>query len=218
MARNDVISHTEIATRHGMIQRGINYGKGKKQSVILMSGRKDAPYVDKEIDGQIVYEGEDVFGSKDKKGIDQELTKGNKDLYEAVNDYLQGKRGAEPVQVYEKISSGKWIDRGLFKLIGIRKVFDGKRYVFRYLLSAGDEKTEIVEKNKEVASRHIPSDVQIEVWNRDKGKCVSCGSIEKLHFDHIIPFSKGGANNVENIQILCASCNLKKHDKLGWEK
>jgi hypothetical protein len=218
MVRDDIISHTEIARRHGMIQRGINYGKGRKQSVILMSGRKDAPYVDKEIGGQIVYEGEDVYGASDKKGIDQELTKGNKDLYQATIEYLEGKRGAEPIQVYEKISSGKWIDRGIFKLVGIRKVFDNKRYVFRFILSAGAEKAETLEKKEDLPSRHISSEVQLAVWKRDNGKCVSCGSEEKLHFDHIIPFSKGGSNAVENIQILCAQCNLKKHDKIGGEK
>lgn len=52
------------------------------------------------------------------------------------------------------------------------------------------------------------------VWVRDDGKCVECGSREDLEFDHIIPFSKGGANTVDNIQILCKKCNLKKSDKI----
>lgn len=218
MAKDDVISFYDIINKHRMMQRGINYGKGKKQTVILMSGRKNAPYVDKEVDGQIVYEGEDVYGAKDKKGIDQELSKGNKCLYDAVKDYLEGERGAEPVQVYEKLGKGRWIDRGLFKLIGARKVHDGKRYVYRFLLSAGEEEIEIVEKKEKFRSRRISSDVQIAVWKRDKEKCVSCGSTENLHFDHIIPFSKNGSNDIENIQILCAKCNLKKSNKIGGEE
>ena len=61
----------------------------------------------------------------------------------------------------------------------------------------------------------IPSDVKLEVWKRDKGQCVLCGSKENLHFDHIIPFSKGGSSlTAKNIQILCAKCNLSKHDKI----
>jgi ribosomal protein S25 len=61
----------------------------------------------------------------------------------------------------------------------------------------------------------ITQDVMDKVWNRDGGKCVICGSQEKLEFDHIIPFSKGGANTYRNIQLLCESCNRKKSDKIG---
>ena len=45
--------------------------------------------------------------------------------------------------------------------------------------------------------------------------CVECGSEDNLHFDHIIPFSKGGSSLVaENIQILCARHNLEKRDTI----
>ena len=48
-------------------------------------------------------------------------------------------------------------------------------------------------------------------------KCELCGkqilSIGECHFDHIIPYAKGGASTLENCQILCAECNLKKSDK-----
>lgn len=53
------------------------------------------------------------------------------------------------------------------------------------------------------------------VWRRDQGKCVSCGSQEKLEFDRIIPFSKGGSNTYRNVQLLCESCNRLKSNKIG---
>lgn len=38
-------------------------------------------------------------------------------------------------------------------------------------------------------------------------------SIGECHFDHIVPYAKGGASVLENCQILCVECNLKKSDK-----
>jgi hypothetical protein len=61
----------------------------------------------------------------------------------------------------------------------------------------------------------IPDSVKSFVWNRDGGKCVKCGSKEKLEFDHIIPFSKGGSNTARNLQLLCEECNRKKGNKIG---
>jgi hypothetical protein len=61
----------------------------------------------------------------------------------------------------------------------------------------------------------IPKDVQILVWNRDKGRCVECGSQGNLEFDHIIPISKGGSNTARNIQLLCERCNRTKSNKIG---
>lgn len=77
------------------------------------------------------------------------------------------------------------------------------------------DKLQVIEEESENSgSRYIPSHVRKKVWKRDNGRCVECNSTNKLHFDHIVPVAKGGANTVENIQILCASCNLKKGDKI----
>lgn len=60
----------------------------------------------------------------------------------------------------------------------------------------------------------IPRAVQREVWQRDGGRCVECSSKEKLCFDHIVPFSRGGSNSVRNLQLLCESCNLSKGNRI----
>lgn len=47
------------------------------------------------------------------------------------------------------------------------------------------------------------------------GCCLCCGEAEtKLTVDHVIPLTKGGGNNIENVQPLCGPCNSTKHDKV----
>jgi len=68
-----------------------------------------------------------------------------------------------------------------------------------------------------VSSRFIPLDIRQAVWERDQGRCVQCaawGPGADPQFDHVIPFSKGGANTFENLQILCRKCNLRKSDHI----
>jgi hypothetical protein len=52
--------------------------------------------------------------------------------------------------------------------------------------------------------------VRHEVWRRDQGRCVDCGSRERLEFDHIIPLSRGGSNTARNIELRCEVCNRRK--------
>ncbi|RLD73143.1 MAG: hypothetical protein DRJ10_18180 [Bacteroidetes bacterium] len=70
-------------------------------------------------------------------------------------------------------------------------------------------------KDFDNGNRHISQEVKDLVWNRDGGKCRECGSNINLEYDHIIPFSKGGANTYRNVQLLCQACNRKKSDKIG---
>lgn len=72
----------------------------------------------------------------------------------------------------------------------------------------------IIIKKQTESSRAIPGRVRREVWRRDEGKCVKCGSRERLELDHIIPFSKGGSNTARNIELLCEKCNREKRDNI----
>lgn len=67
--------------------------------------------------------------------------------------------------------------------------------------------------DKEKRSRHIPASVRVSVLHRDNYKCVFCGRSSrevKLEVDHKEPFSKGGGNNLNNLQTLCFDCNRGK--------
>jgi 5-methylcytosine-specific restriction endonuclease McrA len=52
-----------------------------------------------------------------------------------------------------------------------------------------------------------------QILERDRC-CQNCWIHEDLTFDHIIPISKGGKTEYDNMQILCRSCNSSKGNKL----
>jgi HNH endonuclease len=63
-------------------------------------------------------------------------------------------------------------------------------------------------------SRSIPQDVKIAVAVRDQGRCQHCGtSAGPMQYDHVIPYSVGGDNSVNNIQLLCRRCNAAKSNR-----
>ena len=49
-----------------------------------------------------------------------------------------------------------------------------------------------------------------EVLARDGNICRQCGSTQNLEVDHIIPLARGGSNELDNLQVLCRTCNRKK--------
>lgn len=219
LAENEIITWEEVVKRSkNGCQLGITPGRGTKATRILMSKRRGAPYVDSEVEnlGIVIYEGEDVGGDTSSKKKNQELTRGNKYLFDAAVGYMNGDRKSEPLQVFEKIATNAWADLGKYNLVGASKIHSDGRYVYRFIFSSGEEETELKEGTPR--DRRISTETKKLVYGRDNGRCVECSSETNLHFDHILPFSKGGGNHPENIQLLCASCNLKKKDKFGVPK
>lgn len=53
-----------------------------------------------------------------------------------------------------------------------------------------------------------------EVYKRDGGKCVYCGSTDLLCLDHLVPLSKGGDNEKDNLVIACKACNSGKGGRM----
>lgn len=130
---------------------------------------------------------------------------------------VRGEAPPELVKVYEKIRNGVWAFDGVFELRGAWQETGAKRSVFKFKLALLEEAPPIQATPEPDLphNRLIPTAVKLEVWKRDKGKCVLCGNRDNLHFDHIIPFSQGGSSLLaKNIQLLCAKHNLQKHDKI----
>jgi len=226
----DVISYLEMCTDEGVnLQRGMNFHLRGDVSVILMSLRPNAPYADRvEEDGHVlIYEGHDVSKTQDTpipKIVDQPMNNPGGTLtqnglfYKAAKEYSSTKKHPELVKVYEKLHAGIWVYNGIFKIIDAWQEKGGNHKVFKFKLELVEELQSSKQAKQQNLflehNRMIPPGVKLEVWKRDKGKCVKCGSPDNLHFDHIIPFSKGGSSLVvENIQILCARHNISKRDK-----
>ena len=55
---------------------------------------------------------------------------------------------------------------------------------------------------------------RFNVFLRDKFSCQYCGSNEELTFDHLLPRSKGGETNWDNVVTACSTCNVRKGGKL----
>lgn len=85
--------------------------------------------------------------------------------------------------------------------------------------NASDELYDLPRYEKPKSNR-IKRDIswrcRARVLMRDGARCQLCGATPQkgatLHIDHVIPFSKGGGNEIENLQVLCEYCNLGKSD------
>lgn len=222
---DSIVEWYDIARKEYVSQKGMNFGINPNYSIILMSQRDNPPYNDRIYpDGiTIEYEGHDVPKDVNKEH-DQEayttsrtLTENGK-FIETVKKYKQTGT-PEKVKVYEKIIPNRWSLKGMFDLVDYKIVNDGKRNVFRFILKLTDNTNALPDQATDTRTlphtRLIPSSVKQEVYIRDQGKCVLCDSTENLHFNHNLPFSKGGTSlSADNIRILCQKCNLKKSNKI----
>lgn len=227
-AAGQIISYIEMCQAWSVsFQHGMHFHLRPNLSVLLMSRRSNAPYRDRvEENGKVlIYEGHDApkkQGAPDAKSVDQprfvmgrKLTRNG--LFEkAAIEAKNGQRPPEVVAVYEKIHAGIWAFNGFFRLTDCWQEQDGNRSVFKFRLAlAEDLDIEAAPPEALTHTRMIPSTVKLEVWKRDKGRCVICGEERNLHFDHDLPYSKGGTSlTATNIRLLCARHNLSKSEKI----
>jgi hypothetical protein len=228
--QDDILSYREMCDLENAqtLQRGMNFRLNNSYSVILMSQRTNAPYKDRIHDDGITieYEGHDVtkksythnpkYEDQPDKLPSGKLTQ-NGLFLEAVENYKKNSANPEIVKAYEKILPGVWSLKGFFDLIDSKIVYEGGRNVFRFILRLSDNQRvdgRLIQKEI-LHTRLIPTEVKKEVWKRDQGKCAKCGETKNLHFDHDLPFSKGGTSlTAINVRLLCMKHNLQKSDKI----
>ena len=66
-------------------------------------------------------------------------------------------------------------------------------------------------------SRSISHSTIIRVARRDNNTCQVCGKIlldREIEIDHIIPYSRGGTSDENNLRVTCLECNRKKGKKI----
>ncbi len=207
---------------------GMNFALRGDHSVILMSVRHNAPYLDRLVENGtiLIYEGHDqprTTAGQNPKFFDQPeryssgvLTQ-NGLFHKAAQEAKAGQRAPERVRVYEKIHTGIWSYNGIFHLVDSWQERDRHRNVFKFRLIAveGEEDLSVPPALNPSRRRIIPTEIKLAVWKRDGGRCVQCGATDELHFDHDLPWSKGGTSlTEENVQLLCARHNLQKHDRI----
>ena len=226
---DNIISYIEMCQREGAsLQAGMNFGLGGNHPVILMSVRPNSPYRDRLEDGgtTLVYEGHDhpkTAACPTPKLVDQPLASHtgrptqNGKFFKAAKDAAANTRPPERVRVYEKLKPGIWAYNGVFHLVQAWTEVDEHRTVckFKLVAVAGEEDLSQPVKLSAERRRIIPSHVKLEVWQRDQGRCTKCGATDELHFDHVLPYSKGGTSETAaNVQLLCARHNLAKSDRI----
>lgn len=222
--QHQVLGYHELCAREGArLQQGMHYRIGPGHSVVLMNCRKNAPYADTHLHNSraIIYQGHDAPRSMNLRNpalVDQpertesgRLTQ-NGAFLKAVELWQLGLQPPEKVRVYQKLAMGIWCAHGEHLLMDAWQEHDGRRKVFRFRLEPVEDTAEAPLVRRQ---RSIPASVRRAVWLRDQGRCVLCGSTEDLHFDHIIPYSKGGSSwHCDNVQLLCSRHNLRKSDKI----
>lgn len=77
------------------------------------------------------------------------------------------------------------------------------------------------EYRRKMERRRVTDKLRYQILRRDGFRCQLCGASQadgvRLHVDHIIPVSKGGTSDVENLRTLCDRCNLGKSDQMEDE-
>ena len=217
------------AEEQEQLQRGMNFNLRDRYSVVLMSVKPNAPYADRISDDglTIYYEGHDVPGDKTKE-LDQPYSNPSGTLtqnglfVQAINNAKES-NFFPLVKVYEKLQMGIWTYRGLFEMRDYSYIDRGGRKVYEFVCTVTDQDIEEAKEHHEIKNidleqtRQIPGKVKLAVFKRDKGECTKCGSKDNLHFDHLLPYSKGGTSLKEdNIQLLCVRHNLEKSAKLNY--
>lgn len=83
------------------------------------------------------------------------------------------------------------------------------------MISLMRDRLEITQQQRQSsnARRELSAAKRALVMARDGLKCLCCGGLDQLRVDHVVPVSKGGTDDEDNLQTLCLWCNSRKGTK-----
>jgi HNH endonuclease len=144
-------------------------------------------------------------------------------------DYIESDEGQEAIwENWEELQDvfSKDVDglAHVYALDYANRVFHDRQlceHVAAVIVTIGfDGNEDLSEEPRQWIKRHkIPAWARRAVHARDRGHCANCGinilfeCLADDHIDHIIPLARGGCNDLVNLQLLCAPCNLKSEKR-----
>jgi hypothetical protein len=107
-----------------------------------------------------------------------------------------------------------WYDDSFDEKTGAHHIIPIELVFYEAEETEDDERPVAIRHEIVVSRMTITETMRNAVFERDGHSCVQCGSTDNLQVDHIYPFSKGGKTEMDNLQTLCKSCNVKKGAKI----
>ena len=128
------------------------------------------------------------------------------------------KRMGARLEEHHRWKGGITKDMKAYRQILRSRNIEGIRAYFREWKKRHKEVVSVYTNNYRARFREASGSFTPQQWEERKkafdNMCAVCGLLGKLTIDHIIPLSKGGSNDISNIQPLCGPCNYSKQDRL----
>jgi len=166
-----------------------------------------------------------ISGGKVQEYMDDHAKDANaqplKDYFEAVIEWIgltfpkvraTQMKGVNWGELYNRYKDEQWdvneLEEEIARLMKDSDVTN-KSGIYVYVLDPDKQE-------KVLSIRTFDDNTRRSVYEKQEGKCYYCGKpfpIEKMHADHILPWSKGGRTIEDNCCMACIECNLKKSNK-----
>lgn len=110
---------------------------------------------------------------------------------------------------HRRVTGKVWRQENAEKINAVKKAW----------LAANKLRTRVYTENRRArklanGGSHTPEQIE-ELYAKQHQRCAGCNKSIRKHYeiDHIIPITRGGSNDISNIQLLCMPCNRTKHNK-----